>query len=174
MKVGLTSQDIAQGIALIDFLKSGQTLGTIMGCSLEVQEAIYHRGHTLYNQAKYDDAMRVFAYLMMANHVDRRYYIGFAACLQMQRRYTDAIKYYGVASVLKLTDPEPPMHMAECHLALGDAAQAATALDYAITQARAHEEHHGLVPRLEAMQAFLGNDQKESTYARAETASSEA
>jgi type III secretion system low calcium response chaperone LcrH/SycD len=165
MNIGITPQDIEQGIALLDFLKSGQTLGPVMGCSLEVQEALYHRGHTLYNQAKYDEAMRVFAYLMMANHVDRRYYNGFAACLQMQRRYSDAIKYYGVASVLMLTDPQPAMHMAECHLALGDHAQARTSIDYALTQARAHQAHHGLVPRLEAMQAFLDNAHKEAIHA---------
>jgi type III secretion system low calcium response chaperone LcrH/SycD len=162
MKAGITAQDVAQGVALLDFLRSGQTLGPVMGCSLEVQEALYHRGHTLYNQAKYDEAMRVFAYLMMANHVDRRYYTGFAACLQMQRRFRDAIKYYGVASVLMLTDPQPAMHMAECHLALGDYAQARTSIDYALTQARAHQPHHSLVPRLEALQAFLDNAQEET------------
>jgi len=165
MIVGLTAEHVEQSVALVDFLKSGQTLGAAMGCSLEMQEVMYYRGHTLYGSARYDEAMRVFAYLMAANHLDRRYYIGFAACLHMQKRYQEAIKYYGVASVLMLTDPEPVMHIAECHLALDDREQARTSLDYALTQARAHEAHHGFVPRLEAMQAFLNNVQEETTHA---------
>lgn len=147
--------DAAQGLALIEYLGSGHTLAASMGQTVGSLEALYHLGYTLFEQAKYKESMRVFAYLMTANHMDRRFFNGFAACLHMQGNHRDAIKYYGVASILDLTDPEPPMHMAECHLALGDRAEARNSIAYGLSQARAHENHHGFVPRLEAMLEFM-------------------
>lgn len=147
--------DMAQGLALIDYLSAGNTLAESMGQSVESLEALYAIGFTLYDQAKYDEAKRVFAHLMTANHVDRRFSNGFAACLHMQRDHAEAIRFYTIASILDLTDPEPPMHIAECYLALGDRAQARNSVNYGLTQARAHKEHQRFVARLEAMLGFL-------------------
>jgi type III secretion system low calcium response chaperone LcrH/SycD len=157
-ETGTDTPSIEQGAALLQYLMSGQTLSTVLGHSLKAQEALYHLAYTLYGQAKYEEAMRMFAYLLTLNHVDRRFFSGLAACLQMQRRYQDALKYHGMASMLDLTDPEPVIHSAECHLALGDRAQARTALAYALDQARGHAVHHAFVPRLEAMRTFLDNE----------------
>jgi type III secretion system low calcium response chaperone LcrH/SycD len=155
---------IAQGLALLDYLMSGRTLGEAMGCSLQSQETLYHVAYTFYNQAKYPEAMRVFAYLLAANHLDRRFFKGFAACLHMQRRHEEALKYYGAASMLDLTDPEPAMHSAECHLALGGIEQARASLDYAMSQARADDKHRAFIPRLEAMLAFLDGAREEISH----------
>jgi type III secretion system low calcium response chaperone LcrH/SycD len=158
-----SSHDIAQpnadaGKALIDFLMSGQTLAQALGHTVESVETVYYLAYTFYGQAKYEQAMRLFAYLMTTNHIDRRYYCGFAACMQKLKRHEEAIKYYGFASVLDATDPEPPMRCAECFMALGDIAKARQGLDYALTQARAHEEHKHFVPRLEAMLALIDGE----------------
>jgi type III secretion system low calcium response chaperone LcrH/SycD len=160
----VASPTIAQGLVLLDYLMSGRTLGEAMGCSLQSQETLYHVAYTFYSQAKYPEAMRVFAFLLAANHMDRRFFNGFAACLHMQRRHEDALKYYGAASVLDLTDPEPAMHSAECHLALGNIEQARTSLDYALCQARADEKHHAIIARLEAMLAFLNGAREEISH----------
>jgi type III secretion system low calcium response chaperone LcrH/SycD len=146
-----------QAVELLQYLLSGNTLNAALGQSAESEEALYGVGYTFYNQAKYKEAMRIFAYLLTTNHLDRRYYQGFAACLQMQRRHADALKYFGIASMLDLTDPEPVMHSAECYLALGDRAQARLSLEYALTQARGHVTHGRFVDRLEAMLSFLDN-----------------
>lgn len=146
---------IAQGAALLEYLMSGQTMEGAVGRSVKSQEAAYHLAYTFYTQAKYAEAMRIFAFLLTSNHADRRFHNGFAACLQMQGRHQDAMKYYGIASMLDLTDPEPPLHTAECHLALGNRAEARQSLDYALTQARAHAHHRGFVERIEALLSFL-------------------
>jgi len=143
------------GSAVIDLLMSGQTLNTAFGHSLESQEKLYYLAYMFYSQAKYMEAMRLFGYLLTTNHADRRYYSGLAACLHMQKRHHDALKYYGIASILDLTDPEPVMRSAECYLALGDRPTARLSIDYALTQARAHERHHQFVARLEAMLTFV-------------------
>jgi type III secretion system low calcium response chaperone LcrH/SycD len=147
--------DLTQGLALVEYLSAGNTLAESMGQSVESLEALYAIGFTWYNQAKYDEAKRVFAHLMTANHVDRRFSNGFAACLHMQRDHAEAIRFYTIASILDLTDPEPPMHIAECHLALGDRTQARNSINYGLTQARAHKEHQRFVARLESMLGFL-------------------
>jgi hypothetical protein len=84
----------------------------------------------------------------------------------MMREYREALKFYGAASMLDLTDPRPPMHSAECHLALGEYSRAHACIDYALAQARAHqqERHRALVPRLEAMLTFLEKGQTESSH----------
>ena len=151
----LSVPSLEQAAALAELLMSGHTLSGLLGQSEESQEALYSLGYTFYNQGKYPEAMRLFAYLLTHNHLDRRYYNGFAACLQVQKRYAEALKYYGIASLLDMTDPAAPLHMAECHLSLQDAAQARQSLEFALPQARASERHSALVPRIEAMLAFL-------------------
>lgn len=150
--------DIAQAAALLKHMMSGQTLSEAMGQTAETQEALYAMAFNLYTQAKYEEAMRIFSFLMTANHLDRRFFSGFAACLHMQRRHADALKYYGIASTLDLTDPEPVLQSAQCYLALGNRAMARTSIDYGLLQARAHPHHRSYVPRLEAMLAFLDNE----------------
>jgi type III secretion system low calcium response chaperone LcrH/SycD len=146
-----------QVTGLLEQMLAGQTLGGLMGLSVEEQSARYALAVTFYRQGKYPEAMKLFGSLLLADHFDRRYYMGFAACMQMQQRHADALKYYSVASALDLTDPMAVMHCAQCHLAIGDQAQAKKALGYALTQARGHERHRHHVPRLEAMAALLAN-----------------
>lgn len=154
---------LEQGAQLLGQMAHGQTLGPMMGVSVPAQEALYALAYTAYTQARYAEAMQAFSFLMTADHFDRRYFSGYAACLRAQKRHGEALKHYGVASMLDLTDPEPVMRMAECHLALGERVQARTALDYALVQARAHEAHRSYAPRLEAMLAFLDNDAATNT-----------
>lgn len=146
---------LAQGAELVGHLLEGKTLGPLLGHSPKEQEALYTLAFRLYGQARYADAARLFAYLLMNNHLDARYYNGFGACMQMQERPTEALRYYGMASLLDLTDPAPVMHCAECHLALGARDKALEALNYALAQARHHERHRRHVPRLEALLRFV-------------------
>lgn len=157
---------LQEGLALLGSMFHGQPLGPMMGISVESQEVIYAAAYNAFKQAKYPEAMQAFSLLMTADHLDRRYHSGFAACLRMQKKHAEALKYYGVASILDLTDPEPVIRMAECHLALGDLEQARTALNYGLAQARAHEAHRGHVPRFEAMLGFLADESARGAKAK--------
>lgn len=148
---------LEQGIGVLEHLASGKPLGPLMGQTVKSQEALYYVAHLLYTQARYVDSMRIFAHLLAIDHTDRRYHNGFAACHHMQRNYLQALKFYGIASALDLTDPEPVIHIAECHLALGNRAEARAAMEYGLAQARGNEIHHDFVDRFEAMLAFLDN-----------------
>jgi type III secretion system low calcium response chaperone LcrH/SycD len=138
-----------------DYVMAGHTLGPLLGSSVESQEALYRLAYRLYGQAKYAEAQRLFAILLMHNHLDRRYYLAYGACAQMLKRHPDALRYYSVAAQLDLTDPQPAIHMAECLLALGQRGEARACLDHGLIQARHHEEHRHHVPRLEALLSLL-------------------
>lgn len=146
---------IEQGAALVELLISGNTLSSLLGRSEKSQEALYHVAYVFYGQAKYTEAMRMFAYLLANNHLDRRFYMGFAGCMHMLDRHEEALKYYGIASLLDLTDPLPAMHMAECHIALGRHGQARESLEYGLYQGRAGTSHGAAVTRMEGLLALL-------------------
>lgn len=141
--------------ALIDYLGKGRTLGPLLGNSRESQEALYTVAYRLYGQGKYESAERLFAFLLLNNHLDRRHYLGYAACAQMQRQHERALRYYSMAHVLDKTDPRPLMHMGECLIASGEFAKANTVLSFGLIQARHHAEHRAHVARLQALLASL-------------------
>lgn len=141
--------------ALADYFAKGHTLGPLLGNSRESQEALYTVAYRLYRQAKYESAERLFAFLLLNDHLDRRYYLAYAACAQMQRQHERALRYYSMAHMLDKTDPRPLLHMSECFMALGDFDKARTLLSFGLIQARHHAEHHAQVPRLEALLVSL-------------------
>ncbi|WP_395687963.1 tetratricopeptide repeat protein [Caenimonas koreensis] len=148
----------ARANELLDRMLSGQPLEAFgPALSLKSQDTLYHLGYMQYQQARYAEAMRIFGYLLTMNHVDKRFLMGFGACLQMQRQHEEALKFYSPACVLDMTDPEPVMRCVECHLALGNVDAARLGLDYGLKQARAHAAHHGWIDRFETMLGFLDN-----------------
>lgn len=159
------------GGALVDYFAQGYTLGPLLGNSQEAQEAAYTVAYRLYKQAKYEPAEHLFVFLMLNDHMDRRYYLGYAACSQMRGEYERALRYYSMAHLFDKADPRPPMHMSECCMALGELERAKTLLTYALIQARYHAEHHALVPRLEALMASLDRARKPAPNGPAEPTS---
>ena len=92
----------------------------------------------------------MFGFLVTHNHLDRRFHKAFGACLQNLVR-ADALKYYGVASLLDLTDPDPVVHTAECLLALSRDQEAARALRFALGQIKGEAKHAALGERVKAL-----------------------
>lgn len=146
---------LADAGALLGHLRQGHTLGQLMGVTRQSQEQLYLLAYRFYGQAKYEQAEQMFRFLTMANHLDRRFSLGCGACARMLRHHADAVAYYGLACLLDLTDPVPPMYMAEHLLAQGDRAKARQMLDHGLVQARRHERHREHLPRLQALLALL-------------------
>ena len=157
---------LQRGVELLGSMTAGQPLGPMMGISVQGQEVLYAAAYNAFKQAKYPEAMQAFSFLLLADHLDRRYHSGLAACLRMQKQHAQALKFYTAASMLDRTDPEPVIRMAECHLALGDLEQARAALNSGLAQARAHKVHRGHVPRFEAMLGFLANESAPAAKAK--------
>ncbi len=144
-------EPLETALAFIQRLASGIRLADMKGVSEATLEALYARAHALYTQGKYADAGQLFAQLVMHSHLDRRFHKGMGACLQMQGKHDDALKYYGVASMLALTDPHPVVHIAECLFALSRGEEAERALRFALGQIKGEAQYAALGERVQAL-----------------------
>jgi type III secretion system low calcium response chaperone LcrH/SycD len=113
--------------------------------STESLEALYGIAYELYRNGKYQEAQDVFRFLTLANSFERKYWIGLAACHQMQKHYTDAIECYSIAAIQDPSDPYAHLHAAECFFHLGNHAKALEALESAKITAK----DTPLMPKLE-------------------------
>lgn len=139
---------------LMEWLAAGGTLGDTLGYDETDYEALYAMGHGLYEQARYPEAAKVFGYLVLNNHFERRYANAFASALHMAHRYEDAMKFYATAYAMDSSDPAPTLHASECLIALGRKAEAQEGLSMVIGQCR-RPEQAGLKQRAQAIMSLL-------------------
>ena len=148
-----TNQDVlTQKIA--DHFLAGGTLGDLQGFTDQDYEALYTIGHGMYSQERYDDALKIFGFLVMNNPFDRRFHQAMASALQMRGDFSEAIGYYSMASVMDIKDPVPTFHTAECLAALGQIEQAREALAIVLEQS-ATPEFADLKARAQGLIALL-------------------
>jgi type III secretion system low calcium response chaperone LcrH/SycD len=141
---------------VVDLLGHGATLKDIHGYTDEEFDALYALGYNFYNQGKFAEAMHAFGFLLMHDQLERKYYKAFGSCLQMLKRYEDAIRNYSMASVLDLRDPEPTFHTAECMVALGMTAEAIEALQMVLLDTKGKADYQVMHERAKAMIEVLG------------------
>lgn len=146
---------------ITELLMSGGTLGSIYEYSEQDYEVLYALGHSLYAQGRYADAVKAFGFLVMHNHLEKRFVNAFASSLQMVKRYEEAVQFYTLASAMDMGDPLPTFHTSECLLALGRVDEAREALGFVIDQSR-DEALQPLRERAQALLALL-EQQKGST-----------
>jgi hypothetical protein len=73
----------------------------------------------------------------------------------MCRRYSDAIQYYSLASLMNMSDPIPTFHTAECLVQLGLPDDARQALGFVLKQCKP-ELHDDLKERANSLLSLLG------------------
>ncbi len=115
--------------ALDQFAKDGlTTIRELKGISDKQMNAMYAVGFNLFNSGRLEDAEKIFKGLLLLDHLERKYWFGYAAIKQQQKNFAEALKAYQVAAVLDNTNPKTVYQIAECHLALGDKLSAEEAL----------------------------------------------
>ena len=77
----------------------------------------------------YDEAYKLFQFLVLFDHLNAKYWMGLGAVQQVLKDYQSAVVSYGYCSFLNLENPKPQLHAAECFLALGDKVNAASSLE---------------------------------------------
>lgn len=151
--------DVEPGLGLLALLSQGVTVGSLSGLSPRVVESFYALGYGWFNAGRLADAERVFALVAMQDHLDRRYQLALAMTLHAQGRHERALRPYGMASLLDLTDPEPVLRMAECLLSLGRKDEARLSLQQALEQARARpQQHEAAGRRAQTILELMGAD----------------
>lgn len=137
------------------FIQSGLAYKDLRGLSDKDMEAIYSLAYTLYNHNKYDEAMKVFKFLSLMDHTDKRYFLGLAACRQMLGNYDKAIEAYQFAAVLDVEDPIVHLHAADCLLAAKRFDEARSALHATVHWAGDQVAHKASKDRAEMLLNLL-------------------
>ena len=107
---------------------AGATLKEVRGITNDELEAVYSLGFGYYNTGKFEDAQKLFEFLVLFDHLSTKYWFALGAVQQARKDFQRAIASYGYSSFLDLENPKPQFHAAECYLALGDKANAASAI----------------------------------------------
>ena len=145
------SAAMEQAIDLFRYFAGGGSIAAARGIGPQQLEALYAMGYAYFNAGRLDDAERIVSFVVMHDHLDRRYQLGLGAVLQAQRKHEAALKPYRVAALMDLTDPLPVVRMAECLLAGQRKDEAREALEFALGQFKPIAEHEPLQRHAEAL-----------------------
>jgi len=110
-------------------LKDSSTLKQLKGVTNAELEAVYSLAFGYYRTGKYDEAFKLFQFLVLFDHLNAKFWFGLGATQQALKDFQNAVVSYGYCSFLKLDNPKPQLHAAECFLALGDKRNAASSLE---------------------------------------------
>lgn len=86
----------------------------------EQLEVLYALAYAYVTQGKYAEALPIFSLLATYGPTRKHYLLGLALCLQMNKRFDEAVGIYSLAAVLFPGTPEIPLLVAECQLMQGD------------------------------------------------------
>jgi type III secretion system low calcium response chaperone LcrH/SycD len=106
-------------------------------------EVLYSEAFCLYENGKYDEAIKAFTHLAINNMRSFKSWMGLGASYQMVRNYKDALGAYAMAGYLNPTNPYIHFHAAECFFAINDREEGMLALkaaEEAIKDKSLHEE----------------------------------
>ncbi len=117
---------VAEGVKAL--ITENATLKQLKGVTNDELEAVYSLAFGYYQTGKYDEAYKLFQFLVLFDHLNAKYWFGLGAVQQAVKDFQNAIVSYSYCSFLKLDNPKPQLHAAECFLALGDKKSAASAL----------------------------------------------
>jgi len=123
---------------------------------------LYTLAYHLYESGKYEDSKQIFRFLTICEPLDRRFWLGLAACYQLLKDYSGAIECYSVAAVQEPNDPSVHLHAADCFFAQGQTKTGVRTLESAITAAK-RSGVTSLLMQLENMRQAW-NDQSAKKY----------
>ena len=77
------------------FIKDGATLKEVKGITNDELEAVYSLGFGYYRTGKFDEAEKLFQFLVLFDHLSSKYWFALGAVQQAQKDYEKAIASYG-------------------------------------------------------------------------------
>ena len=122
----IDTKKIAEGVKTL--IETTATLKQMKGITNAELEAVYALAFGYYRTGKFEEALKLFQFLVLFDHLNAKYWMGLGAVQQVMKDYQSAVLSYGYCSFLKLDNPKPQLHAAECFLAMGDKRKAASAL----------------------------------------------
>lgn len=110
----------------------------------------YEIATRLYSAGKYSEAEGVFRELTEVQERNYHFWMGLAACQQVQKKLKEAVEAYMVAALVETeeVDPFPHLHAAECLYLLGDTKMALEALKSAKSIAKKDNKYYRLIKQM--------------------------
>lgn len=139
------------------FFNNAMTFGELRGMEPKDMAAIYSIGYGLYSNGQFENAEKVFKFLCFYDHLEKKNWMGLGATRQMLKKFEAATQAYGMAALLDPEDPKPPLHAADCFLALSRLNEAESALNGAITFAGDKPEYRDVAQRAQTLLSLLKN-----------------
>ena len=109
--------------------QDGATLGEINGITRRELNAVYQMGLGFYKTGRFDDAEKVFTFLVMFDHLEPKYWLAAGAVQQVKRNFEKAKGAYVQATMLDIHNAKPQYYAAECYFALGQRDDALATLE---------------------------------------------
>ena len=116
------------GLMVFDNLAHGARLGDAFGLDEQHLEAVYTLASGQYQQGRYADALKLFAFITFHDQTFMKAFKGIGCCLQMLGRYQEALIYLGLAIIDDDTDLQIAVQIAECLIHTGQREEARTLL----------------------------------------------
>lgn len=151
----IESENLDDAQELIDFFADGGTIKDAKGLDAETLEAIYQVAYNLYQNGKYEQALKIFRVLGLFDHYEKKYFMGLAACLKVLEQYDNAIEAYSFATMLDVNDPMPGFYAGECHLALANYEEALSGFTAALHFASKSDQYNDIKKKAETMLKFV-------------------
>ena len=115
-------------VAAANSIMNGEPLKIAKGIDDAQLNAVYSLAFSYYSTGRYDDALKLFKFLVMFDHLNQKFWTGLGSTHQMLKNYDEAIAAYAQAAILDLENPKPMYYAAICHIAKGDKVSAASAI----------------------------------------------
>lgn len=123
-------------------LLKSETLQQAFGISDYEMEKLYEEAYVYYEADAYQDSLTVFRWLILFNTYETKYWMGFAANLQLLEQYEKALHAYAVSALLDSRSPDPHYHAYECYQQLDQKEEAEKALKLATQRFEQEEVSH--------------------------------
>ena len=120
--------------------QDGATLGELKGITRRELNAVYQMGLGFYNTGRFDDAEKVFTFLVMFDHLEPKYWLAAGAVQQVKKNFEKAKAAYVQAAMLDIHGPKPQYYVAECYLALGQKDDALASLETLLEYCNGQDE----------------------------------
>ncbi len=88
----------------------------VLGYNPYMLERMYEYGYQLFQNGKYEDAIKAFIFLRQLDPPNVTYSFGIAACYHYMKKYEDAAGNYMICTVFEPTNPIYYFHMYDCFI----------------------------------------------------------
>ena len=106
----------------------GEPIKMAKGISDEELNAVYSLAYSYYSTGRYEEALKLFKFLVLFDHMSQKFWIGLGSTQQVLKHYDEAIAAYAQAAFFDLNNPKPMYYAALCYFAKGDKVKAASAV----------------------------------------------